>query len=461
MDWVTNLSLVPILHSLRVRLLLFALIVATLTGWIAVIFASSSITNRFNSYLTQEQTQFIENAPIAEGAISDLLVQLYDSETGWSDNTPQILNNLSHLIGYDLAISDEGGQIMVDTTSIADSPVQEDHTPEIIVDGQVVGSLSVNLPAPSYSANEDSFRQSIVRSVLLSVIVTGSISTVLLLVMAHPLLSTLEALTSAAKKVTENELKQRVPVRSQDEIGQLAKVFNQMADKLAHTEQLRKNMVTDIAHELRTPLSNLRGYMEALRDERIEPSIDLFDALHEQALTLNRLVDDLQELSLADTGHLQLNREAIAVQPLVERAVRFMQQAAKDAKVSINLDISDNMPTLFADVDRISQILINLLRNAVQYTLPNGQIDLKAYSDSERITIKIHNSGEGIPAEHLSYIFERFYRVDPSRTRATGGSGLGLAIVKQLIEAHDGTITVDSQLGQGATFTLTFPVTLA
>lgn len=461
MDWVTNLSLVPILHSLRVRLLLFALIVATLTGWIAVIFASSSITNRFNSYLTQEQTQFIENAPIAEGAISDLLVQLYDPETGWSDNTPQILNNLSHLIGYDLAISDEGGQIMVDTISIADSPVQEDHTPEIIVDGQVIGRLSVNLPAPSYSANEDSFRQSIVRSVLLSAIVTGSISTVLLLVMAHPLLSTLEALTSAAKKVTENELKQRVPVRSQDEIGQLAKVFNQMADKLAHTEQLRKNMVTDIAHELRTPLSNLRGYMEALRDERIEPSIDLFDALHEQALTLNRLVDDLQELSLADTGHLQLNREAIAVQPLVERAVRFMQQAAKDAKVSINLDISDNMPTLFADVDRISQILINLLRNAVQYTLPNGQIDLKAYSDSERITIKIHNSGEGIPAEHLSYIFERFYRVDPSRTRATGGSGLGLAIVKQLIEAHDGTITVDSQLGQGATFTLTFPVTLA
>jgi signal transduction histidine kinase len=297
----------------------------------------------------------------------------------------------------------------------------------------------------------------------------------------------------------KGDLSQRVAVRSQDEIGELARAFNAMADGLARIEQLRRHMVTDVAHELRTPLTNIRGYLEALRDGVARPDAPLIDSLHEEALLLNRLIDDLQDLALAEAGQLRLTRRPVALGPLLEGAVSALRPALADKRLAIVVDLPADLPCADADAARVGQVLRNLLNNAITHTPPGGTITVEATTDRRppttdqedrrqetgrtpnnsvsglsspvsrseglsvlsprsSVLITVTDTGPGIAAEHLPHIFERFYRADRARARATGGAGLGLTIVKQLVEAHGGRVWAASAPGQGATFTFTLPV---
>jgi len=318
------------------------------------------------------------------------------------------------------------------------------------------------------------------RSLLLAAGAAGLVALLLTLALSRRILGPVEALTAAARRMEKGDLSQRVVVRAKDEIGELARAFNAMAGGLARIEQLRRHMVTDVAHELRTPLTNIRGYLEALRDGVAEPSPELIGSLHEEALLLNRLVDDLQDLALAEAGQLRLARRPSSLAAIVEQAVGALRPALADKGLAIDVQMPADLPCVDVDAERIGQVLRNLLNNAITHTPPGGSIAVEAALDHPPPTIRhrpptgdgdqsvvgrrssvvmrVRDTGPGIAPEHLAQIFERFYRADPSRARATGGAGLGLTVVKQLVEAHGGRVWAASMPGQGATFTFTLPV---
>jgi len=241
-------------------------------------------------------------------------------------------------------------------------------------------------------------------------------------------------------------------------MGELAQTFNSMASQLERTKQLRQNLTADVAHELRTPLSNVRGYLEAIRDGVIKPDAATIQSLNEETALLSRLLDDLQELSLAEAGELKLTFQAEDIGELITQAVAAIQPQATAQGLSMSTDIAPKLPPVNIDAHRISQVLHNLLRNAVAHTAGGDTVTVTARQQGGWVEVAVADTGEGIPAGDLPNIFERFYRVDRSRSRATGGSGLGLTIAKYLVEAHGGKIEVQSELGKGSRFSFTIPV---
>jgi signal transduction histidine kinase len=302
------------------------------------------------------------------------------------------------------------------------------------------------------------FVQAVNKALALAIIIAGSIAIALILILLHPTLRLIEALTNAAKRMMDGDLSQRVRVRSRDEIGQLGNSFNEMADSLERVERLRRNMVSDVAHELRTPLSSIRGYMEGLRDDVITPTTQLFEALHEETELLTRLVNDLQDLALAEAGQLKLNCAPTAIRDVMSRAVSAMRPSANEKAITLVADVIGNPPPVYVDADRADQMIRNLLKNAIAYTPEGGAVTLTIHTDGDVVAVRVTDTGPGIELQHLPFVFERFYRSDFSRSRATGGAGLGLAIVKQLAEAHGGAVGVDSTVGLGSTFTFTLPI---
>lgn len=290
--------------------------------------------------------------------------------------------------------------------------------------------------------------------VVTTLAVTGAL--ILMWVLIRPSLRLLREINFAARKMSNGDLDQRVDVNSQDEIGELALSFNHLASNLNRMEQLRRNMVTDIAHELRTPLSNVQGYLEGLRDGVINPDSELFDALYQESALLTRLVNDLQELALMEARQLKLVCQPVSLTDIVNTTVKALQSQTDEAQIVIKLP--QRLPRVYADRDRVGQMLRNLLKNAITHTSPEGKIEINASVDSGKICLQVSDTGHGIEAEHIPYVFERFYRADRSRTRKTGGYGLGLAIVKQLAEAHGGEVWVKSAIGKGSTFAFTLPV---
>jgi signal transduction histidine kinase len=331
------------------------------------------------------------------------------------------------------------------------------------VNGAAVNSFPVAGAAGNVTFEEPNtlqrFVQSINRSFLISVAAALALTTVLTFGLSRRILTPVQALTEAARKLEKGDLGQRVRVRSKDEIGELAHAFNSMADGLSRADQLRRNMVSDVAHELRTPLANVRGYLEAMRDGVVQASPATIDSLYEETLLLSRMVDDLQELALAEAGQLRLAKEALEPAELVAAAVTATQAQASQKGIELKAEISPNLPTLAGDGQRLGQAMRNLITNSIAHTPEGGTILVKADTTSEGVILSVRDTGEGIAAEHLPFIFERFYRADPARQRSKGGSGLGLAIVKQWVTAHGGTVRAESTgvAGEGSTVTMWLP----
>lgn len=264
------------------------------------------------------------------------------------------------------------------------------------------------------------------------------------------------ALTGAAQRMAAGDRAARVPVSGNDEVSRLGHAFNAMASSIERNEQQRRVMVSDVAHELRTPLSNIRGYLEAGEDGVVPLDRTLIRSLLEETALLERLVSDLQELALADAGMLRLHPEERDVTELAQQAVAAHRTQAEAAGVSLGLSASG--PAI-AEVDpaRIRQALGNLVANAVKFTPAGGSVSVSVRGGGEGVELAVTDTGPGISPEHLPHLFDRFYRADPSRSRSTGGSGLGLAITKHLVEAHDGWVGVSSTPGRGSVFTIRLP----
>ncbi|UIX34977.1 sensor histidine kinase [Streptomyces sp. GQFP] len=278
----------------------------------------------------------------------------------------------------------------------------------------------------------------------------------------------LHALTGAAQRMRDglDSTPVPVPVGSDNEIGRLTAAFNDMAAHRARLEEQRKVMVSDVAHELRTPLSNIRGWLEAAHDGLADPDPAFVSSLLEEAVQLQHLINDLQDLGAADAGALRLHRKPVRVDELLGQVASAHQGLAETAGVTLTVatvpEGAPRMPLLDADPVRLRQAVSNLLSNAVRHTPSGGTVTLRSYitgadGSGDELAVEVSDTGSGIPAADLPYVFDRFWRAEKSRNRSTGGSGLGLAIVLKLAEAHGGTVDVVSEEGKGATFTLRLP----
>ena len=258
----------------------------------------------------------------------------------------------------------------------------------------------------------------------------------------------LSQMTAITKEIASGTFSLRAEIITNDDVGELGIAFNSMADSLEQIEQLRKNMVADVAHELRTPLTNLRGYLEALNDGVIPPTIETFEMLQQENLRLVHLVDNLQQLARADAAKVYLKREKLLLPQLVNQMVELQKPNFSDKHIEVTITDEDDKFWTIADRDKVLQALRNMVENCWKYTPDGGDVIITISSVGTGIKVDFQNSGPGILKKDLPYIFERFFRADRSRSRDAGGAGIGLAITKELIEAHRGNIGAESRPGE-------------
>ncbi len=296
----------------------------------------------------------------------------------------------------------------------------------------------------------------------LSVLAIGTVAILATYLFARRILAPISALTHAAHEVAAGGRPEPVPVQGDNELSELAVAFNSMGNTLRKEEESRRRLTTDIAHELRSPLQNIRGTLEAAQDGVRELDLDLIGSVHEDALILQHLVDDLQVLALADAAILHMNNESVSVEDLLQTTIRSHTDRASEAGIELSrTDDGDRTVRLVGDSMRLGQVLSNLVDNALRHTADGGRVQLRTSTFVREgqaiVRIAVSDTGEGIPEAFLPHVFDRFSRADPSRTRGTGGSGVGLAISQKLVEAHSGNIIVSSKIGVGTTFTIELP----
>lgn len=270
---------------------------------------------------------------------------------------------------------------------------------------------------------------------------------------------------SLSQRIAEGEYQERLALPGgqqadqTDELGQLALRFNQMADKLEKTETIRRQLIGDVTHELRTPLTAVKGYLEGLMDGVLPADPETYEQIHSEIDRLQRLVNDLQELSRVEAGAIQLNLAPVPPERLIERIQSTFGRQFEDKNIQLVTDVETGLPNLFVDKDRIIQVLTNLVGNALQYTPNGGKVSISVRREKSEILFAVKDTGIGISTEQLTFIFNRFYRTDKSRNRASGGSGIGLTIAKALVQAHQGKIWAESNgEGKGSTFSFLIPL---
>jgi len=373
---------------------------------------------------------------------------------GGGPRRPVILTNTSGQVvattvdnGYQGNANYDGGK----TASAAPLPIE--------VDGTVVGYvqfLDMDETQDLRESAEAAFLERMSRAILISAAGAGLLALVLGAALASTISRPVRELTDGTKALAAGELGHQVPVRTTDEIGQLAQSFNRMSADLAHSTQLRKQMTADIAHDLRTPLSVILGYSEALQDDKLPGTPEVYGAMYRQAQHLNRLIDDLRTLSLADAGQLTLQRRAVRPSDLLEHAAIAYLPQAEERGIQFSVT-ADATPAILVDPDRLGQVIGNLVGNALRHTPDGGHIALAATLAGPRVVLSVTDNGPGIPHDDLPHIFERFYRGDKARVD-DGSSGLGLAIARSLVEAHGGQIGVENVATGGARFTVALPL---
>lgn len=305
---------------------------------------------------------------------------------------------------------------------------------------------------------EASFRGSVNSALLLAGVAAILAAVVVSWLVSQQIVNPLRALVKLSQRIADGHYRERLDVKSHDELAELVHHFNQMAAALDHTETLRHELMADVTHELKTPLASIKGYMEGLQDGVIPPNAETFQTISREASRLQRLVQDLQELSRAEAGQVALHPQSSDPCRMVEAAIERMRPQFNEKNVALTAQLAPSYLPVQADSDRIVQVLINLLGNALQNTSTGGKVEVRLTPDDAMLQFSVNDSGTGIAPENLERVFQRFFRVDKSRSRSSGGSGIGLTISRYLVEAHGGRIWAASPgLGRGSTFSFTIP----
>lgn len=362
-----------------------------------------------------------------------------------------------------VVVLDTGGKVIADTggASLGEQhPLQ--HTENgipIIVDSKILGTVLVgSMIEPVLNPADEDFLRSVNLSILLTSATVGVLALILGSLLFRQITSPLQALSQSAQAIAEGDLGRRVEIRSDDEIGQVARSFNRMAESLGQADAQRRNMIADIAHELRTPLTVVQGNLEALMDGVYDLTPENVAAVHKQTMVLTRLVADLRDLALAEAGQLRLERKTVSLVDVISQVSEGLEVQAHEKGVTMKFESAEGLPKIQVDEQRITQVLYNLMSNALRHTPTGGTITTSVKLSEGRVLVHVRDTGSGIAPEDLPRVFERFYRADHSRARSTGGSGLGLTIAKQIVEAHGGQIWAQSWLGAGSTFAFSLPL---
>lgn len=321
----------------------------------------------------------------------------------------------------------------------------------------LIGYLLIEQRLDRTDPMQDEFLRRLNRSLFLSAIGTILLALILGTIFSRNITRPIRELTKATHTMSDGNLGQQVPVRSRDELGELAQSFNKMSTDLARAFDLRKQMTADIAHELRTPLSLILGHAEGVHDGVLKPTRENFEIIREEAERLEHLVNDLRTLTLADAGELSMEFQLVNVNDFMRDIHTHYLTLFHQKRITLNLETAPVILKANLDPGRFAQVLNNILDNALRHTPENGRVELKTQLTENRIQLSVKDSGEGVTSEEASHLFDRFYRVDESRTRHDGGSGLGLAIAKSIVEMHKGRIWAESEKGKGLRVVIELP----
>lgn len=470
-------------HGLRTRLILSFLAVIGATAGLVVVLANRITTDRFNyliSHTGQMQAQ----------RLAPLFADYYLQTGGW-DGVEALMEGGVNArrnpmgrgrYGYGMPMmpmmgtlqSGDDYLILVDATErvVASSAGQEagssipksdlDKGAPITVEGERIGTLIVASGLGTLTPNQSAFLRQVSGLMVVAAVVAGLAVLLVGWFQAQRIVAPVRALAEAARGVAHGDLSQRVSVNSEDELGEMAAAFNTMAAELEQQHALRRRAMADVAHELRTPLSVLQIDLESIEDGLTEPTPNVIAGLREEVALLNRLVEDLRMLSLAEAGELQMEVQPLDLRELIQSTAERVRRAAREKGVTLSVELPDHLSPVAGDRQRLTQVLFNLLSNALRHTPAEGQISITARQTEEKeVKVTVRDTGEGIPAAELPHVFERFYRTDRVRSRDTGGSGLGLTIARSLIEAHGGRIWAESAEAEGSAFTFALPVAVA
>ena len=458
-----------LLSSLQFRLVAgFALtIVLTLAG--AGIFISLATETQIERF---ETDRAVAQAERVSEFISNYSIENSDpAEPG--PEMQSVVQQAADISGLRITTFDSQGNVVADSNPpYISNALESEYGPKdaetlpLVSDGEVVGSIATSgdfglEPGTEQFAFNDPDASRIARHVdrylLWAGIGVALLGTALVWILARRTLAPVQRLGATARQLGRGDLSQRAEVTGPTEIRQLAHSFNTMAAELEEAEGRRRSLTADIAHELRTPTSNIQGYMEAIKDGLFQPEPETIDTIHEQSLLLSRLVDDLRLLAQVDGGELQLQRTQTRLEELVQSCVDALRPRAEAKGVSLAVDVAETLPELDLDPTRIAQAVGNLLDNAVTHTPEGGSVTVSAQAVADAVEVVVADTGPGIAPGDLQRVFDRFYRADPSRSRSTGGTGLGLTIARRLVEAHGGSIEAESVVGQGSRFIIRLP----
>ncbi len=477
------------MNRLRVRLTLAFILITLIGVGSVVLLVDWSAGNEFRQYVVRQ-------GMMAQNGLADQLAAFYQQHGGWQ-GVESILSGFQPggaLVpsvrrgpgpdtgggrgrgvggaggmgrggGPLLVLADANGRIVYDERGIGAnqtlSSADRANSIPIQSNGSTIGYLLAISPgAGALQPAAQAFLDELRSTLLLAGLVAGLAGIVLGVVISRNLAAPLASLAQAARAVAARQLDRRVPVKGADEIADVSRAFNEMAEELQASDTARRNMVADIAHELRTPLTVMQGNLRAMLDGVYPLDKSEVATLYDETRLLNRLVDDLRELALADAGQLSLGLQTIELSPLLKNVAGQFAIPAEEKQVELSVKANRELPAVRGDPDRVAQVLRNLIANALRHTPGRGCIIIQAEAEPAGglVRISVRDTGEGIGPEDTPHIFERFYRADRSRASGMGSSGLGLAIAKAWVEAMGGQIGVESELGKGSVFWLDLPI---
>ena len=467
------------MNRLWVRLTLaFSVVVLLTVGTIALL-ADLTAGQAFRQYLSYSDIARFQN-------LTDSLVEYYQIQGSW-DGIEAILDQVrivssgmpAPMMGwrpdtlawrderFQITLADTGGRVVYDgadgQTGRKLTAGERAAAQDLLVEDEVVGRLVISRPVQSAILGplEQVFVNRLRWLLIGGALLAGVLGVLLSLALSRNLTAPLQRLATAARAVANRDFSRRVDVEGSAEVAEVAQAFNEMTAALAEAERQRQNMVADVAHELRSPLSVLQGNLRAILDDVYPLDKAEISRLYDETLLLARLVGDLRELALADAGQLRLNLRLTDISQLIHSTVENLGLVAEAQEVALTAEMPDELPPVQADPDRLAQVLRNLLINAVRHTPPGGSVTVAATPRADALEIMVADTGEGIAPEDLPHIFDRFWRADFSRARDNrwaGGSGLGLSVAQSLVAAQGGQIWAESTLGEGTTLRLTLPL---
>ncbi len=458
--------------SLKAKLSLTIALVVLLTVALISFLSNYFIQDQFKGYITMQQEKATEQI------VESISVQYDAASDSWDTDFIHTIGMYALYDGYIVKVYDKAGKTIWDAETCDMSlctQTMDDISHRMMMeypdingefttrtfpamqDSKEIGSVSISFFGPFFLSEDDFLFLDALNKILIGIGIFSLVVSVITGVflarqLSNPILKTVEV----TKDIADGKYGTRIhKATGTKEVDQLIDSINHLAQSLEKQELLRRQLTADVAHELRTPLTTVQTHVEAMLEGVWEPTRERLESCYDEMSRLSSLVSDLESLAKVESDNLKLNKTETRLRELTEKTLGSYEKELKDKK--LNVEVEGNCSSIPADRDRISQVLINLISNAVKYTPHGGEIRITLSDTENSIVFNIQDSGIGIPEEEIPYIFERFYRADKSRNRNTGGSGIGLAIVKSIVSAHGGTIEVDSKLNEGSNFMLTLP----